>query len=32
MSGGNIDEEKMARMILDEFKNGIIGKVTLEKR
>ena len=31
-SGGNIDEEKMARMILDEFKNGIIGKVTLEKR
>ena len=32
MSGGNIDDEKMARMILDEFKNGTIGKVTLEKR
>ena len=32
MSGGNIDEEKMSRMILDEFKNGTIGKVTLEKR
>lgn len=32
MSGGNIDEEKMSRMILDEFKNGTIGKITLEKR
>ena len=31
MSGGKIDEEKTSRIILDEFKNGIIGKVTLEK-
>ena len=31
MSGGNIDEEKTSRMILDEFKNGKIGKITLEK-
>ena len=30
ISGGNIDEEKTARMILDEFKNGKIGKITLE--
>lgn len=31
MSGGNIDEEKTARIILDEFKNGVLGKVTLEE-
>ena len=31
MSGGNIDEEKTARIILDEFKNGKIGKITIEK-
>lgn len=30
MSGGKIDEEKTARIILDEFKNGQIGKITLE--
>ena len=30
-SGGNIDEEKTARIVLDEFKNGKIGKITLEK-
>ena len=30
ISGGNIDEEKTARIILDEFKNGVIGKITLE--
>ena len=30
ISGGNIDEEKTARMILDEFKNGKLGKITLE--
>ena len=30
ISGGNIDEEKTARMLLDEFKNGKIGKITLE--
>lgn len=31
ISGGNIDEEKTARILLDEFKNGILGRVTIEK-
>ena len=31
ISGGNIDEEKTARIILDEFKNGKLGKITLEE-
>ena len=31
LSGGRIDEEKTARILLDEFKNGIIGKITIEK-
>lgn len=30
-SGGVIDEEKTARIILDEFKNGKLGKITIEK-
>lgn len=30
-SGGLIDEEKTARIILDEFKNGKLGKITIEK-
>ena len=30
ISGGNIDEEKTARIILDEFKNGVIGKITID--
>ena len=30
MSGGNIDEEKTARIILDDFRSGKIGKITLE--
>ena len=30
LSGGNIDEEKTARIILDEFKNGKLGKITIE--
>lgn len=30
ISGGKIDEEKTARIILDEYKNGIIGKITIE--
>ena len=30
ISGGNIDEEKTARIILDEFKNVKLGKITLE--
>lgn len=31
ISGGNIDEEKVSKIILDDFKNGRIGKITLEK-
>ena len=31
ISGGNIDEEKTARIILDEFRSGTIGKITLER-
>ena len=31
ISGGNIDEEKVARIILEEFRSGKIGKITLEK-
>ena len=31
ISGGNIDEEKTARILLDEFKNGKIGRISLEK-
>ena len=31
MSGGRIDEEKTARIILDEFKNGKLGKITIER-
>ena len=30
ISGGNIDEEKTARILLDEFKNGKLGKITIE--
>ena len=30
MSGGRIDEEKTSRLILDEFKNGKLGKMTIE--
>lgn len=29
--GGNIDEEKTAKIILDDFRNGKIGRITLEK-
>lgn len=31
VSGGRIDEEKVARLLLDEFRSGKIGKITLEK-
>ena len=30
MSGGRVDEEKTSRLILDEFKNGKLGKITIE--
>lgn len=31
VSGGNVDEEKVANIILDDFRSGKIGKITLEK-
>ena len=31
ISGGNIDDEKTANIILDEFKNGKLGRITIEK-
>ena len=31
ISGGDIDEEKTAKTILDDFRSGKIGKITLEK-
>ena len=31
LSGGKIDEEKTARIILDDFRSGKIGKISLEK-
>ena len=32
ISGGNVDEEKTARIILEDFRNGKLGKITIEKR
>lgn len=31
ISGGNVDLDKTARLILDDFRNGKIGRITLEK-
>lgn len=31
ISGGNIDEEKVANILLDDFRTGKIGKISLEK-
>lgn len=31
ISGGSIDEEKTAKIILDDFRNGKIGRITLEE-
>ena len=31
ISGGQVDEEKTARLIVDDFRNGKIGRITLEK-
>ena len=31
VSGGNVDEEKVANIILDDFRKGKIGNITLEK-
>ncbi len=30
ISGGNIDEEKTAKILLDEYKNGVLGRITIE--
>lgn len=31
VSGGNVDEEKVAGILLDDFRTGKIGKISLEK-
>ena len=31
ISGGNTDDEKVARIILDDFRNCKIGKISLER-
>lgn len=31
MSGGNIDEEKVANILLDDFRSGKLGRISLEK-
>ena len=31
ISGGEIDEERTANMLLDEFRHGKIGRITLER-
>ena len=31
ISGGNIDEEKVATILLDEFRSGKLGRITIEK-
>ena len=30
MSGGNIDDEKTSKIILEDFRSGKMGKITLE--
>ncbi len=32
ISGGNVDEEKTAKIILDDFRSGKLGKITIETR
>ena len=32
ISGGNINDEKTSKIILDDFRSGKLGKITLEKR
>ncbi len=31
VSGGDIDDEKVANIILDDFRTGKLGKISLEK-
>ena len=30
ISGGQVDDEKTSKIILDDFKNGKLGRITLE--
>ncbi len=30
ISGGEVDTERMARILLDEFRGGVLGRITLE--
>lgn len=30
MRGGEIDTERMARVFLDEYRGGVLGRITLE--
>ena len=31
ISGGNVDDEKTSRIILDDFRSGKLGKITLDR-
>ena len=31
ISGGNVDDEKTSKIILDDFKNGKLGRITIER-
>ena len=31
ISGGNVDDEKIAKIILEDFRNCKLGKITLEQ-
>ena len=31
ISGGDVDTERMAKILLDEFRGGKLGRITLEK-
>ncbi|MBR0350686.1 MAG: ribosome biogenesis GTPase YlqF, partial [Clostridia bacterium] len=31
VTGGKVDDEKTSKIILDEFKNGKLGKITIER-
>ena len=31
ISGGNIDDEKTSKIILDDFRSGKLGRISLEK-
>ena len=31
VAGGNVDDEKVANVLLEDFRSGKLGKITLEK-